>query len=309
MANDNTSMIPMDDDEGTSRALVDVGAISALARSEVEAQLDAAHKYKRSIGKFRQDALTMATLSVEVAESCIYSLPRGGKNIAGPSVRLAEICASAWGNIHVAARVVGAEEKEIIAMGGAWDLEKNFRYSVETRRRITNKHGRRYDDDMITVTGNAAASIAKRNAIFGVIPKAYVDDLYQRVRAVAVGDASTLVDKRAKILERLAKMGVDESRVLNALGVRAVQDIGLDELEVLIGHGTAIKNGDKKVDEVFPAPLKEVPKNGAEEGRRMSLGKPRESATLKAAEAVAVDAVTSSQADATDAAADGAKTN
>jgi hypothetical protein len=255
--------------EGAEVVHVSSGAMSAMVRSEIECQLDAAHKYKRSIVKFLHDATTMATISQEVAESCIYSMPRGGKQITGPSVRLAEICASAYGNLQVACRVADAEEKEVIAQGAAWDMEKNLRATIEVRRRITNKNGRRYEDDMITVTGNAAASIALRNAIFRVVPRAYVDTVYERARAVAVGDAKTLGARREQLLERFQKMGVTKERVLAAVEKTGIEDIGLTELETLIGMGTAIKNGDKQIDELFPeiAP----PPVKAPDGQRMSL--------------------------------------
>ena len=48
----------------------------------------------------------MATIDAEVAGSCFYKLSRGGKTIEGPSVRLAEIVASAWGNLKFGARII-----------------------------------------------------------------------------------------------------------------------------------------------------------------------------------------------------------
>jgi hypothetical protein len=39
------------------------------------------------------------------------------------------------------------------------------------RRRIFDSRGRLFNDDMITVTGNAACAIAKRNAILSGVPK------------------------------------------------------------------------------------------------------------------------------------------
>ncbi|MFN8826683.1 MAG: hypothetical protein ACK501_17070, partial [Planctomycetota bacterium] len=45
-------------------------------------------------------------------------------------------------------------------------------------RRITGKNGRRYSSDMIGVTGNAACSIALRNAVFRGIPRAFWIDIY-----------------------------------------------------------------------------------------------------------------------------------
>jgi hypothetical protein len=259
-------------DEESAITHVSVGAMGAIVRSEVEAQLDAAHKYPRSISRFLKEAETLATISQEVAESCIYSMPRDGKMIAGPSVRLAEIAASCYGNLHFGGRVVEEEEKTVTAQGGAWDLQKNTRVTVETRRRITGRNGRRYSDDMVTVTGNAAASIAIRNAIFRVVPRAYIDQIYAKVRKVAVGDAQTLGARRQVIVDRLGKLGVTADRVLARVGKTGIEDIGLDELEVLIGLGTAIKNNEQAIDDAFPAPAPPPPAV-AEEGRRISLRK------------------------------------
>lgn len=233
--------------------VVHVGAVSAMVKSEVEAQLDAAHRYPRQVRRFLNEAMSLATLDQEIAMSCIYSLPRGGKPITGPSIRLAEICASAYGNLHVGARVVAIEEKEVVAQGVTWDLEKNLRATIEVRRRITKKDGKRFDDDMITVTGNAAASIGLRNAIFRVIPKAYVNMVYEKAKEVAMGKASTLGAKRQTVIERLVKMGALQDRILAKIGRPTIEEVTLDDLELLIGIGTAIKNGDILADEAFPA--------------------------------------------------------
>lgn len=250
--------------------IVSEGMAGAIVRSEVEAQLSAAHKYPRSVKRFMTEAITLATLTREVAEACIYSLPRGGKTIAGPSVRLAEIAASAYGNMQIGARVVDAEEREVVAQGVAWDMEKNLRVTIEARRRITNKHGKRYDDDMINVTGNAAASIALRNAIFRVIPRAYIEQIYLRARQVAVGDAKSLANRRGEVLDRLQKLGVALERVLLKLDVKGIEDIGLEQLEVLIGFGTAIKNGDMQLDDAFPA-ASPAPAPAAQDGKRINM--------------------------------------
>jgi hypothetical protein len=42
-------------------------------------------------------AQEMATLTPEIAASCIYALPRDGKTIEGPSARFAEVMMHAWG--------------------------------------------------------------------------------------------------------------------------------------------------------------------------------------------------------------------
>lgn len=275
MSEESDALVAMSIDTEVSH--VDVSAVAVLARSETEAQLDAAHKYPRSVGKFLKEAVALATLTQAVAESCIYALPRGGKSITGPSVRLAEIVASAYGNLHVGARTLGAEDKEVISQGVAWDLEKNLRVTVESRRRITGKAGKRYDDDMITMTGNAAASIALRNAIFRVVPGAYVKAIYEKVKLVAVGDAKTLGAKRAELVDRLGKMGITPDRVLARVDRPTVEDIGLEDVETLIGLGTAVKNGDASIDDAFP-PLSKPSGDTADLEAKLRAEKPKKPA-------------------------------
>lgn len=248
-------------------------AMAVITSSEVTCQLDAAHRYPRSVKRFVNEAMGLATITRHVAESCIYSIPRDGKLIAGPSVRLAEICASAYGNLHAGTRVVDQDDKTVTAQGVVWDLERNLRVTVETKRRITGKTGRRFSDDMIVVTGNAASSIALRNAIFRVIPRAYVDTIYARVREVAVGDAKTLTARRDDVLQRLVKIGVPMERSLAKVGRAAPGDVTLDDVEILIGLGTAIKNGEAQIDEVFPAPT-QAPAPPEQDGKRIKMGTP-----------------------------------
>ena len=145
----------------------------SLARAEIDQQIATAHAYPRSIDRAKKNILTLATLDEETAEECIYALPRGGKPIKGPSARFSEIIASQWGNCRVAARVthVDRTEKFVEAEGVFHDLETNTAWSAKVRRRISDKHGKLLSDDMIIVTGNAACSIAKRNAVLtGVQP-------------------------------------------------------------------------------------------------------------------------------------------
>jgi hypothetical protein len=263
---DKRDAIATRDDIDHDITRVETSAMAVLNRSEVEMQIEAAHRYPRSIGKFLKDATSLATHSPEIAASCIYALPRGlddagrPKLVTGPSVRLAEMMASAYGNMHIGARVLDAEAKAVSAQGVAWDIEKNLRVTIEARRRITNKKGHRYNDDMVVVTGNAAASIALRNAILRVVPRAYVDQVLLAARRVAVGDAKSLPEKRAKLLDRFKILGVTIERVLERLGKVAVEDVGLADIELLIGMGTAIKEDASRLEEYFPSAVVTVAK-------------------------------------------------
>lgn len=217
-----------------------------------ESQVSIAKKYPREISSFKSRLASLATLDEETAASCLYCLKRGSKEIRGPSARFAELAAYAYKNIVTGARRVGVNAKDVIYQGVAHDLENNVSFSVEVSRRITDKDGKRYNDDMVTTTGNAAASIALRNAILKAIPKAYWQPVFEQARQTAIGDASTLTDKRSKFFDRFQQMGADQKRVLKLLGRAKLEDVTLDDLEILAGIGTSIKDGETTVDQAFP---------------------------------------------------------
>jgi hypothetical protein len=250
--------------------IIEVTGAGALTRVELDQQVATAKAYPRSVAKFKATALAMATLDEETAASCFYSLPRGGKPIEGPSIRLAEIIGSAWGNLNYGARVVSIGDRFLTAQGICRDLERNVTMTAEVTRSIWGKSGR-YSQDMIGVTANAACSIALRNAIFKVVPMAYAKDILAQARRVAIGDATTLTARRAKMVDHFGKMGVTPERVCWLLDKRSVEDVGLDDMQTLIGLATAIREGDTTVDEAFPTrdpkapvPEPEKPKSKAE---------------------------------------------
>lgn len=235
-----------------------------INQSEIDMQISTAKKYPRSIRRFQQEALSLATINEETAARCFYVLRRGDKKIEGPGIRLAEIIANSWGNLRYGARFVGESEdrRSVIAEGYAYDLEKNVASAIQVSRRITDKRGARFKDDIVEVTKNAAASIALRNAIFKVIPMAFVQEIYERAKEVAVGKASSLADRRVKMVEHFSKFGVSLDRILKHLNKNAIEDIDLKDMEELVGISTAIKDGETDIDAAFPVlkPVESQPK-------------------------------------------------
>jgi len=249
---------------------VESGTIALLNRSEVDAQIATAHRFPRSIKAFLNEARELATLNENVAYECTYAVPRDGKVIEGPSARFAEIVLSAWGNCRSGARIVDIGPNFITAQGVCHDLQRNVAITFEVRRRITNRQGRRFNDDMIVVTGNAASSIALRNSILKVIPKAFWSDVWEEARRVARGDVRTLANRRAEALKMLEGYGVRPDQVFTLLEVRGIEDVTLDHLVTLRGIVTAIKEGDTTPEEAFkssaptpPAPTPPAPTRAA----------------------------------------------
>lgn len=220
-------------------------------REEIDVQIATARRYPRSVVAFKRTALEMATIDEETAGSMFYRLKRGGTVIEGPSIRLAEVSTSAWGNIRWGSRVIAIGEKFVRAQGVCHDLERNVWHSAEVSRRITDKTGKRYGDDMIQVTANAACALAKRNAAFGVIPLSYVKDIMAQAQQVALGKALTMEQRRERILAWFAKVGAKSEQVLRIVGRKGPEDLTVDDLVTLHGIGTAIKDGETTLEQVL----------------------------------------------------------
>ena len=239
--------------------------IQAVNRAEIDIQVATAKQYPRDINNTLNKIATYATMDKETAEDCFYVLRRKGSNgqdsvIEGLSVRMAEIIAGCWGNIRVQTRIVGNDGKMITAQAICHDLETNFAVSKEVKRRITDRNGRTFSEDMQVVTGNAAASIAFRNAVLAVIPKAVTKKVINEVKQVALGQAIDLETARTNCLQNFAKAGVTEDMLLQYLGINSVADIDKEAIFELRATWNAIKEGTTTVQESFIAPALESKK-------------------------------------------------
>lgn len=271
-------------EEALTPQVIETTALEVITRAETSTSVDIAKRYPRVVSRFKSNAMSLATADQETAEQCFYHLPRGG-GIFGPSVRLAEILGSSWGNIQVAARIVEVSATHVTAQGAAWDMETNYRVTEEVKRSIMTKGGQRYGDDMINVTCNAACSIARRNATFACIPKAYWSMIYEECRTVAVGDSRSLSENVGRWMAWAQKAGVSDERVLASIGVEDSADISLKQLAILSGKATAIRDGDITVDTAFP-PIKAEPEPSKSGTKKKVGGKSKPKAEKKAVEKV-----------------------
>lgn len=236
-------------------------ALMAQTRSEIDVQIATAKQFPRNLSQVLNNIETLATMDEETAASCFYMLRRQGKLIEGPSVRMAEIIASSWGNIRVQSRIIGNDGKMITAQGVCHDLESNYAVSAEVKRRITDKGGRTFSEDMQVVTGNAACAIAMRNALFKVVPMALVKKVVNKAKKVSLGEATSLEETRKKMIDYFQKIGVDQQHLFDYLSVGKIDEIDTDMCVELRGLATAIKEGTTTVQETFfPKPAAEPTK-------------------------------------------------
>lgn len=234
------------------------GNLAVIQGAEIDQQIATAKKYPRSLTKFVEQTKGLVAMDEGIAESCIYALPRGGKMIKGPSARFAEIIASQWGNARFGSRTVAESRKRVTAQGVFHDLERNIAVTIEVERNITDKGGKTFKEDMIAVTGNAAGSIAMRNAILKGIPRVFWQPIYEEAERVLLGNVKTLSSRREAAMLHLGQLGVTPERVFSALGIEGEDDISLGKLALLRQMITAVKEENTTLEEQFP----EVGKGG-----------------------------------------------
>lgn len=243
--------------EETSLELRGNAALTNIQATELDIQVTTAKAYPRDVARCIKDMKSyVEALGPESAEDLFYVLPgRKGKDgktsepIEGPSVRLAEICASTWGNLRAQARIVGERDHNIIAEATVWDMEKNYAVSMEKARPIFGKYGK-YSDDMIAKSALAAQSIAFRDTVYRILPRPVVDALVVRAKQLA-NQSGDVAKKRKSLLDYFAKLGVPVETVLRFLDCATAEEITPGQLVEMRGYATAIKEGQTTAEEVF----------------------------------------------------------
>lgn len=248
-------------------------------KAAIDMQIATAKAYPRNLKRCIENAVTIATLDKETAESCTYAISKGGKTIKGPSVNLAKIVAQSLGNMRIENRVVGFDKTHVTCEAICFDLETNFAIRTQIKKSIVGNSGT-YSEDMKVITGNAGNSIALRNAIFAVVPKNIINKVYEAAKQVITGDVSTetkLVALRTTVFNGLKEVYHDkkltDEEICKSVGKEAISNINKDDLVVLIGYQNALKEGEQQFETVFRPQAQrtrpEPPKSEDKESERL----------------------------------------
>lgn len=233
--------------------------IEKIQAADAEVQIRCAHQYPRSLHSVKQEINTLVTENRDVAESCFFTLPRGGKPIIGPSVRFAEIVASCFGNITYGSMPLEDGNGYVVSRGYCWDQQKNVRVFFDVRRKAVDRNGRPYNADMKLMTSNAASAIAMRNAILKVVPPALWMPQFQLARKCAIGDVKTMVETRTNAIKAITQLGVPVERIFSTVDAKGEADLDEDKVLMLRTLYRSVKDGEMNVDAAFPTPEAERP--------------------------------------------------
>src|SRR5574340_188946 len=149
-------------DATTQREVAEVQGAIVLAKKFPRNQIEA------------MDRILNACQRPSLAEGALYSYARGGTDITGPSIRLAEVAAQQWGNMQFGIRELDQRAGESTVEAFAWDLETNTRQTKTFQvkhYRHTKKGGYNLSDprDIYELVANQGAR-RLRACILGIIP-------------------------------------------------------------------------------------------------------------------------------------------
>lgn len=215
------------------RVPASASANNAIANSDVERSIQEVQASMVIAKRFPRDTrdamnrILNACTRETLANAALYSYPRGGQEISGPSIRLAEAMAQEWGNIQFGIRELSSENGASTVEAFAWDVQTNTRqvkvFQVAHTRYSKNKGLVKLTDprDIYEMIANNGAR-RLRACILGVIPG---DVTEAAIHACEVTQKNS-VDVRPETIKSMLEAfkthyGVDQELVERRIGKRA----------------------------------------------------------------------------------------
>lgn len=241
----------------TSTALAAVESSRAI--QEVQASLVIAKKFPRD-EKRALDRIVNACTRPGLAAQSQYQFARGGTDISGPSIRLAETIAQHWGNIEHGFKELARGVENAIPYSEveayAWDKETNSRVAktfTVRHWRDTKKGGYAIKDerDIYELIANQAQRRV-RACILSVIPGDVVEDAVNQCNVTLQASADVTPEAIKKLVA--AFDGLDVSRKqIEAKIQRRLDSITPAQVVQLRKIYTSIKDGMSAPEDWFDA--------------------------------------------------------
>jgi hypothetical protein len=233
---------------------------SSRAVQEVQAAIVVAKRFPRD-EKVALDRIINACTRPGLANAAVYQYARGGTDITGPSIRLAEAIAMNWGNLQCGIRELEQSNGESTVESYAWDLETNTRQSkvfqVPHERHTKNGVKALSDPrDIYELVANQGAR-RLRACILGVIPGDIVEDAVRQCETTMAADADTSPEAQKRIVDAFAKYGVSKDQI-ETLIQRRMDSITAAQVVRLRKIMASLKDGMSQASEWFGMPVKEA---------------------------------------------------
>jgi hypothetical protein len=195
-------------------AMVEVEQQRAIA--ETQGAMIIAKRFPRNQIE-AMDRIEQACSRPGLAETALYSYARGGTEITGPSIRLAETLAQNYGNLQFGIRELEQRNGESTIETFAWDIETNVRqvkvFQV-AHKRHTKKGSYDLSDprDIYELTANQGAR-RLRACILGIIPGDIIEMAVKQCEQTLKAKADTSPEALKKLCEAFAVFGVTKDQI------------------------------------------------------------------------------------------------
>ena len=244
--------------------------------SEIQAMVFMAKQFPRNQIQAADRILNACTRQT-LADSAVYSYPRGGQNVEGPSIRLAEVLAQNWGNLDFGIRELSQENGVSTVEAYAWDLETNVRQAKVfqvAHKRMAKGGTKTLTDprDIYEMVANQG-SRRLRACILSIIPGDIVEAALSQcsvTQAASVGTKPEEVKETIrKLTEAMGKFGITAENIQDRYQCRleAIRPAQIVELRKIY---TSLKDGMSKPSDWFA--IQEVKKSDAQDLNAMVDG-------------------------------------
>lgn len=232
-------------------SLVEVESQRAI--QEVQAAMVIAKKFPRNQIDSMDRILTACTRTT-LAEGALYSYSRGGSDITGPSIRLAETIAQMWGNIQFGIKELSQANGESTVEAFAWDIETNTR-QVKVFQvphiRYSKSGSKKLEDprDIYEAVANQGAR-RLRACILGVIPGDVIESAVNQCEVTLKASADTSPEAIKKIIEAFDAFGVSQQMLEKKIQKR-MESINAAQVITLRKIYTSMRDGMSKAADWF----------------------------------------------------------
>ena len=245
--------LPSRRDDAASQPVVQAPSAQAqlaMHQSPLIPRIQLARVFPRDVESFRgrlRDEVIAAPTGM------VYRKPQGKDHLIGPSVRMAEIAARLFANLHISEPKIDEHDGRVTVTVEALDLETNVSVPGVASNSLVGSGGRRMRADIVSNLIAAAAAKAKRNAVFGIVGKSVFDDLVGAAMAAQekLAAAAQVTEQKsgrpgelwAKHVAGWAKAGITEMELLRACGVAGPSEVTPKMFADLAASVQAVKEG------------------------------------------------------------------
>ena len=223
--------------------------------AEVQAAMAIAKRFPRNHLQ-AIDRITIVCQRPALAEGALYTYARGGTDITGPSIRLAEAIAQQWGNLQFGIRELEQRIGESTVEAYAWDLETNVRenkiFQVKhTRHTRSGSYLLKDPRDIYEMVANQGAR-RLRACILGIIPGDVVEAATNQCEATLKAQADTTPEALQKMVTVFGTIGVTQEMLEQRIQ-RKLESIAPAQVISLRKIYNSIRDGMSKPADWFEA--------------------------------------------------------